>query len=65
MPVHHKPSTDADVTHPTRQPVPPRVPVVLTPAQSHAERRSAPLTPEQFRSLRQLAEQGVNPLRHL
>ncbi len=28
-------------------------------------RRSAPLTPQQFKELRRLAEQGVSPLRHL
>jgi hypothetical protein len=41
------------------------VPIELTPAQTHAQQRSAPLTPEQFKGLRQLAENGVNPLRHL
>jgi len=37
----------------------------LTRAQAHALRRSAPLTPTQFKSLRQLAEQGINPLRRI
>jgi len=37
----------------------------LTPAEVHALRRSAPLTPVQFKTLRRLAEQGVSPLRHL
>lgn len=65
--MEHKPSTAADVT-PTAQSVThPRMPApaALTPAQSHAQRRSEPLTPEQFKSLRRLAEQGVSPLRHL
>ncbi len=35
----------------------------LTPAEQHAMRRSAPLTPTQFDELRRLAEQGGNPLR--
>jgi hypothetical protein len=35
----------------------------LTPAQEHAMRRSAPLTPTQYDELRRLAEQGGNPLR--
>ena len=39
--------------------------LVLTRAEAHALRRSAPLTPAQFRELRLLAEQGVSPLRHL
>jgi predicted nuclease with RNAse H fold len=39
--------------------------VGLTRAEAHALRRSAPLTPAQFRQLRLLAEQGVSPLRHL
>jgi hypothetical protein len=39
--------------------------VGLTRAEAHALRRSAPLTPAQFRELRLLAEQGVSPLRHL
>ncbi len=37
----------------------------LTPAEQHAMRRSAPLTPTQFKELRRLAERGVSPLRHL
>jgi hypothetical protein len=35
----------------------------LTPAQEHALRRSAPLTPTQYEELRRLSEQGGNPLR--
>ena len=41
------------------------VPLGLTRAEAHALRRSAPLTREQFRELRLLAEHGVSPLRHL
>jgi hypothetical protein len=37
----------------------------LTPAEQHAIRRSAPLTPTHFEELRRLAEQGGNPLRRL
>ncbi|MEA2194465.1 MAG: hypothetical protein QOG42_899 [Solirubrobacteraceae bacterium] len=37
----------------------------LTPAQDHALRRSAPLTPEQFKSLRQMAARGINPVRRI
>jgi|tagenome__1003787_1003787.scaffolds.fasta_scaffold20217914_1 hypothetical protein len=37
----------------------------LTRAEAHALRRSAPLTPAQFKELRRLAEHGVNPLRHI
>lgn len=37
----------------------------LTPAQEHAMRRSAPLTPTQYDELRGLAEQGGNPLRRV
>ena len=37
----------------------------LTRAEMHALRRSQPLTPQQFKSLRRMAEQGVSPLRHL
>ncbi|MEA2151068.1 MAG: hypothetical protein QOD69_2898 [Solirubrobacteraceae bacterium] len=37
--------------------------VGLTPAQQHAMRRSAPLTPTQFTELRRLTEQEGNPLR--
>ncbi len=37
----------------------------LTPAQEHAMRRSAPLSPGQFAELRRLAERGVNPLPRL
>jgi hypothetical protein len=37
----------------------------LTRAEAHALRRSAPLTPSQFKQLRRLAEHGVNPLRHI
>ena len=38
---------------------------VFTRAEAHALQRSTPLTPEQFKALRQLAERGVNPLRHI
>jgi hypothetical protein len=37
----------------------------LTRAEAHAQRRSAPLTPQQFKELSRLAEQGISPLRHL
>jgi hypothetical protein len=37
----------------------------LTRAEAHALRRSAPLTPAQFKKLRRLAEHGVNPLWHV
>jgi predicted nuclease with RNAse H fold len=37
----------------------------LTRAEERALRRSTPLTPVQFKALRQLAEQGVSPLRHI
>jgi hypothetical protein len=37
----------------------------FTPAELHAMRRSAPLTPTQYEELRRLAEQGANPLRRL
>jgi hypothetical protein len=37
----------------------------LTRAELHALRRSEPLSPQQFKELRRLAEQGVSPLRHL
>lgn len=37
----------------------------LTRAEAHALRRSEPLTPAQFKELRQLAEQGISPLRHM
>ncbi|MFP5361745.1 MAG: hypothetical protein ACLGI5_03325 [Thermoleophilia bacterium] len=42
-----------------------RDPSALTRAEAHALRRSAPLTPAQFKSLRRLADQGENPLRPL
>jgi hypothetical protein len=38
---------------------------MLTRAEAHALRRSAPLTPGQFKALGQLAERGVNPLGRL
>ena len=65
--MEHKSSTVADVKPAPRADKRSQrpAPAALTPAQSHAERRSAPLTPEQFKSLRRLAEQGVSPLRHL
>jgi hypothetical protein len=37
----------------------------LSRAEAHALRRSAPLTPAQFKELSRLAEQGINPLRHI
>jgi hypothetical protein len=37
----------------------------LTRAEAHALRRSAPLTPQQFKELSRLAEQGISPLRHI
>jgi predicted nuclease with RNAse H fold len=37
----------------------------LTRAEQHALRRSAPLTPTQFKTLRRMAEQGISPLRHI
>ena len=37
----------------------------LTRAEAYALRRSAPLTPQQFKELSRLAEQGISPLRHL
>jgi hypothetical protein len=37
----------------------------LTPAEQHAMRRSAPLTPNQFEEPRRLAARGINPLPHL
>jgi predicted nuclease with RNAse H fold len=37
----------------------------LTRAEEHALRRSAPLTPSQFKTLRRMAEQGISPLRHI
>lgn len=37
----------------------------LTRAEAHALQRSTPLTPAQFKELRHLAEQGVNPLRRI
>jgi DNA-binding transcriptional regulator YiaG len=43
----------------------PEVRAGLTPAEMHALRRSAPLTPAQFTELRSLADKGVSPLRFL
>jgi hypothetical protein len=40
-------------------------PLGLTRAEARALRRSAPLTPGQFKELRLLAEHGVSPLRHV
>jgi hypothetical protein len=37
----------------------------LTRAEALALRRSAPLTPQQFKELSRLAERGINPLRHI
>jgi hypothetical protein len=63
--VDRQPSSAADVRPPSQRPPSTPAPVELTPAQIHAQQRSAPLTPEQFRGPRQLAEHGVNPLRRL
>jgi predicted nuclease with RNAse H fold len=38
-------------------------PAGLTRAEARALRRSAPLTPAQFKAMRRRAEQGLNPLR--
>ena len=40
-------------------------PLGLTRAEARALRRSAPLTPAQFKELRLLAEHGASPLRHI
>jgi hypothetical protein len=40
-------------------------PSVLTRPEARALRRSAPLTPGQFKALRRLAEKGESPLRHI
>ena len=40
-------------------------PVGLTRAEAHALRRSARLTPAQFRQQRGLAEDEASPLRHI
>jgi hypothetical protein len=40
-------------------------PLGLTRAEARALRRSAPLTPAQFKELRHRAEHGVSPLRHI
>jgi hypothetical protein len=37
----------------------------VTRAEARARRRSAPLTPQQFRELSRLAEQGISPLRYI
>jgi len=37
----------------------------LTPAEQHALRRSAPLSPAKFEELGRLAARGINPLRRL
>jgi hypothetical protein len=37
----------------------------MTRAEEHALRRSAPLTPTQFKMLRRMADQGISPLRHI
>jgi hypothetical protein len=37
----------------------------LTPAEQHALRRSAPLSPDKFEELGRLAARGINPLRKL
>lgn len=57
-------SRSSAVSQPARG-QPEAVPKGLTRAEEHALRRSQPLTPQQFKSLRRMAEQGVSPLRHL
>jgi predicted nuclease with RNAse H fold len=57
-------SRSSAVSQPTRERTE-ELPRGLTRAEAHALRRSQPLTPSQFKSLRRLAEQGVSPLRHL
>lgn len=42
--------------------IPPVVLTGLTPAEVRAGRRSAPLTRDEFKALRRLAELGVSPL---
>jgi hypothetical protein len=37
----------------------------LTRAEVRARRRRPPLTPQQFKELSRLAEQGISPLRHI
>lgn len=46
-------------------PDPPPAASDLTPAEKHAMRRSAPLTPAQFQEARRLAARGINPLHRL
>ncbi|MEA2221400.1 MAG: hypothetical protein QOJ35_4026 [Solirubrobacteraceae bacterium] len=61
MAAQRKPAVDAQATREREQ----AAERVLTRAELHALRRSQPLTPAQFKSLRRLAEQGVSPLRHI
>ena len=66
--VARKRPTASDVQPPaliTDRERPPAAWAALTRAEAHAARRSAPLTPDQFKSLRQLAEHGINPLRRM
>jgi hypothetical protein len=66
--VAHKRPTASDVVPPidiANEDIKPEAWAALTRAEAHAMRRSTPLTPEQFKSRRRLAEQGVNPLRRL
>jgi hypothetical protein len=42
-----------------------RDPIKLTHAEAHALSRCAPLKPEQFKALGELADAGVSPLPHL
>ena len=51
--------------HRTAEIAKPAAGVGLTPAETHALRRSAPLTPAQFTRLRSLADRGISPLRLL
>ena len=58
-------SDDVPPTRPASTPMAASHPSRLTRAEEHALRRSAPLTPSQFKALRQVAEKGGNPLRHI
>ena len=40
-------------------------PLTLTRAEAHSLRRCAPLTPEQFKTLGRLVEQGISPFRRV
>jgi hypothetical protein len=61
---HDRPAA-SDVEPPDPVSAGPRDQARLTRAEAHALRRSAPLTPQQFKELSRLAEQGISPLRHL